>query len=81
LFNEPPGPRHATFAYYARRNLYTPLSDSEKVHLLRYAHPSSLQRTLQVRLTPLASQALQLELFANPLILYPEKVHLLRYAL
>jgi hypothetical protein len=40
---------------------------SPKVHLLRYAQPSSLRRTMQVRLIPQVSQALHLELFAVPL--------------
>jgi len=39
---------------------------SPKVHLRRYAKPSSLQRTLQVRFIPQVLQALQLELFAMP---------------
>jgi len=39
--------------------------NSEKVHLLRYAHPSSLRRTESVRRTPQDSQALHLVLFPN----------------
>jgi hypothetical protein len=40
------------------------MTNSEKVHLLCYAHPSSLRR-MDVRLTPQDSQALHLELFPN----------------
>jgi hypothetical protein len=43
------------------------VTDSAKVRLLRYAHPSSLRRT-DVRLIPQDSQALQPELFPNPSI-------------
>ena len=38
-----------------------------KVHLLRYAQPSSLRRSFRYD-SPQVSQALQLELFAVPLI-------------
>jgi hypothetical protein len=49
------------------------MMDSQKVHLLRYARPSSLQRsavyTLWVlRLIPHGLQALHMERFANPFI-------------
>jgi hypothetical protein len=43
------------------------MTNPAKVHLLRYARPSSLQRTFKVRLTPLDSQALHPELFPNPI--------------
>jgi hypothetical protein len=41
------------------------MKNPAKVHLLRYAHPSSLQRTFQVRLAPYDAQALHMELFPN----------------
>jgi len=38
----------------------------QKIHLRRFAQPSSLRRTVQVRLIPQVSQALHLEFLAAP---------------
>jgi hypothetical protein len=41
----------------------------EKVHLRHYANSSSLRRTMKVRRIPQVLQALQLELFAAPMVM------------